>query len=141
VICLEAGRLLDAFVDNEVGQAESADLRAHLASCAACGRLLANRESLRRLVRQLPYYPAPDRLRARILRMSKRLRFNPSALTWAALMALAVSLGASVEVVRFARAARALETTASLATRLSVITPARFEMPSRSTCDRAISTP
>ena len=66
VICLEAGRLLDAFVDHELGPAESADLQAHLASCAACRQLLADRESLGRLVRQLPYYPASDQLRAKI---------------------------------------------------------------------------
>ena len=36
MMCLEAGRLLDAFVDNELGPAESADLQAHLALCAGC---------------------------------------------------------------------------------------------------------
>ena len=115
MICLEAGRLLDAFVDHELGPAESADLQAHLASCAACRQLLADRESLGRLVRQLPYYPASDQLRAKISRVSTRPRFNPSLLAWAAVLALAVSLGGSVEVVRFARARHVVETTASVA--------------------------
>ena len=115
MICVEAGRVLDAFVDHELGPAESADLQAHLASCAACRRLLAYRESLGRLVRQLQYYPAPDRLRAKISGMSTRRRFNPGLLAWAAVLAFAVALGGSVEVVRFARARQVVETTASVA--------------------------
>jgi len=115
VICLEAGRLLDAYVDQELGPAESADLQLHLASCAACRQLLARRESLGRLVRQLPYYPASDQLRAKISRARTRPRFNRSVLAWAAGLALAVSLGGSVELVRFARARQAVETTASVA--------------------------
>jgi anti-sigma factor RsiW len=113
-MCLEAGRLLDAFVDHELGPAESADLQAHLGSCGACRQLLADRESLGRLVRQLPYYPASDQLRAKMLRLSTGPRFNRSLVVWAAVLALAVSLG-SVEVVRFARARHVIEATASVA--------------------------
>jgi anti-sigma factor RsiW len=36
VTCHEVRRLLDAFVDSELGPAESASLRGHLASCVAC---------------------------------------------------------------------------------------------------------
>jgi anti-sigma factor RsiW len=114
-MCLETGRLLDAFVDHELGPAESADLQAHLGSCAACRKLLADRESLGRLVRQLPYYPASDQLRAKIARVGKRPRLGPISLAWAAVLALAVSLGGSVEVARFARARHVVETTASVA--------------------------
>ena len=113
-MCLEAGRLLDAYVDNELGPADAADLQAHLASCAVCRQLLEDRKSLGRLMRHLPYYPASDQLRAKMLRMSTRSRFNPSLLAWAAVLALAVSLG-SVEVVRFARARHVVEATASVA--------------------------
>jgi anti-sigma factor RsiW len=115
VICLEARRLVDAAVDNELGPAASADLHAHLASCATCRQLLADRDALGRLVRQLPYYPAPDQLRAKMVRISTRLRFKRSLLAWAAVLALAASLGASVEVARFARARRVIETTALVA--------------------------
>jgi len=115
VICLEAARLVDAFADNELGPAPSADLQAHLASCAACSRLLAGRESLGCLVRRLPYYPASDQLRAKVLRISTRRRFDPRLLAWAAVLALAVSLGGSVEVVRIARARHVAQTTASVA--------------------------
>jgi anti-sigma factor RsiW len=113
-MCLEAGRLLDAFIDHELGPAESADLQAHLGSCGACLQLLADRESLGRLVRQLPYYPASDQLRAKMLRLSTGPRFNRSLVAWAAVLALAVSLG-SAEVVRFARARHVVKATASVA--------------------------
>ena len=113
--CLEAGRQLDAYVDNELGPADAADLQAHLASCAACRQLVGDRRSLSRLVRQLPYYPASAQLRARIVRIGPRRRFNRSLLAWAAVLALAVTLGGSVEVVRFARARQVIEATASVA--------------------------
>jgi len=115
VICLEAGRLLDAYLDNELGPADSAALHAHLASCTPCLERLADRESLGRLVRSLPYYPASDQLRAKIMRASRRPRFAPGLLALAASVALAVSIGASVEVARFARGRSVIEATASVA--------------------------
>jgi len=116
VRCFEAGRLLDPYLDNELGPAESADLQAHLASCPACGRLLADRESLGRLVRRTPYYPAPDHLRVKILKATNtRPRFSPRFLALAALLALAVSLGGSAGIVRFARARHVAQTTAFIA--------------------------
>ena len=68
VTCLEAGRVLDAYIDNELEPADAGDLQAHLALCAGCRELLAAREALGRLVRRLPYYPASDQLRAKIAR-------------------------------------------------------------------------
>jgi anti-sigma factor RsiW len=115
VTCVEAGRLLDPYIDNELGPAESADVRAHLASCRACGRLVAERESLGRLVRRVPYYPAPDQLRLKILKASARPRFRPGFLALAALLALAVSLGGSAGIFRYARARHVVQTTASVA--------------------------
>jgi len=115
VICVEVGRLLDAFVDHELGPTESADLHAHLASCEACRQLLAARESMGRLVRQLPYYPASAELRAKISRRSAPPRFNPALLAWAAVLALAAALGGSAEVVRFARGRQVVDATASVA--------------------------
>jgi anti-sigma factor RsiW len=114
-MCLEAGRVLDAYIDNELELADAADLQAHLAVCAGCREILADREALGRLVRHLPYHPASDQLRAKIARIHTRPRFNPSLLTWAAVLALAVSLGGSIEVVRLARARHVAETTASVA--------------------------
>jgi anti-sigma factor RsiW len=64
VTCRQAARLLDAYVDHELGPADAAEVQAHFVSCATCYRLLADRESLGRLVRRLPYYPASYQLRA-----------------------------------------------------------------------------
>jgi len=114
-MCLEAGRVMDAYIDNELEPADASDIQAHLAFCAGCRARVADREALGRLVRHLPYYPAPDHLRAKVARMSIRPRFNPGLLTWAAVLALAVSLGSSVGVVRLARAKQVRETTAAVA--------------------------
>lgn len=113
--CLQAARLLDAYVDRELEPADAAVVQDHLVSCATCYQLFADRESLGRLVRGLPYYPASDQLREKIMRASGRRRFAPSLLALAAGLALAVSIGGSVEVARFARAKRVVETTASTA--------------------------
>lgn len=115
MMCLEAGRLLDAFVDNELWPAEAAEVRGHLASCVACSRIVADRESLGRLLRQLPYYRAPDALRARIADARARPRFNVGLFTWAAVLALAVSLGATFEIARFARSGTIGATTDAVA--------------------------
>jgi anti-sigma factor RsiW len=115
VTCLEGGRLLAAYIDHELGPADAAEVEAHLVSCTACQRLLADLESLGRLVRRLPYYPASDRLRAKIMRVGARRRFAPSLLAWAAGLALAASIGGSVEVARFVRTKHMVETTASVA--------------------------
>ena len=115
MVCLDAWRLVDAFVDNEIGPAAAADLQVHLASCIACRQRVGDRRSLSRLVRQLPYYPASEQLRATIVRIGTRRRFNRSLLAWAAVLALAVTLGGSVEVVRFVRARQVIKTTASVA--------------------------
>lgn len=114
-MCLEVGRVLDAYIDNELEPADASELQAHLALCAGCRALVANREALGRLVRHLPYYPAPDQVRAKVARMRTRPRFNPGLLTWAAVLALAVSLGGSVGVARLARATEVRETTAAVA--------------------------
>jgi len=114
VNCLEAGRLLDAYVDNELGPAESVDLQAHLETCVACDRHLADRESLGRLVRRVPYQPAPDRLRLSIATSRKRSRFTPQLFAIAAAVTLAVSVG-GMEAVRFARARATANATMSMA--------------------------
>jgi len=115
VTCFEAGRVLDAYLDNELEPGGAGELQAHLALCNGCRELLADRDALGRLVRCLPYYPASDQLRAKVLRSTTRRRFNTTLLTWAAVLALAASLGGSVGVVRFARARLAGDTPAAIA--------------------------
>ena len=91
--CHEAGRLLDAYVDGELGVTEAATVVGHLEGCAACRARLASLESLGRLVRSVPYHAAPDRLRAAVGRVPKRARISTATLAWAAVVTLAVALG------------------------------------------------
>jgi anti-sigma factor RsiW len=108
VNCRECEQQLDAYVDGELTPSESAVLHEHLQTCAACGRRFADRESLGRLVRSVPYYPAPDRLRAQVLGTRKRSWFTPTLLAAAAVVALAVSMGgAMIGLVRARTAAAA----------------------------------
>jgi anti-sigma factor RsiW len=114
VTCHEIDRLLDAYIDGELAPAESASLREHIATCAACSGRLADRESLGRLIRQTPYHPAPDRLRAAVRATRTRAWFTPGLLAWAATVALVASLGGAM-AVRSARSRTAVAPTASLA--------------------------
>jgi anti-sigma factor RsiW len=98
VTCHEVRRLLDAFVDSELGPAESASLQEHLASCLACSRRLADRELLGRLVRRAPYHVAPDRLRRVIATARTQPRFGPRLLALAAAVTISVSLGGATAV-------------------------------------------
>jgi anti-sigma factor RsiW len=91
--CHDAGRLLDAYIDDELGPAEAASIADHIEGCAACRQRLANRESLGRLVRSMPYHTAPDRLRTTIATTPRRARITPAALAWAAAAIIAVTLG------------------------------------------------
>jgi len=115
VTCHEIGRLLDAYVDNELEAARSAELREHLAACPACSRRLADRESLSQLVRRLPYYAAPESLRAAVPAPAGRRRFPPGPIALAASLTLAVSLGGATAILRSMRATQAVQLQASIA--------------------------
>jgi anti-sigma factor RsiW len=75
---------------------------------------LSDRESLSRLVRGIPYYSAPDRLRATVVATGKRSHLTRTLLAWAAVVALAVSLGGTM-TVRAVRARAAANATTSIA--------------------------
>jgi anti-sigma factor RsiW len=96
VRCLEVERLLDAYLDGELGSSESASLQEHIGACPACADRLADREALSRLVRRTPYYTAPEHLRAIAPRGPRRVWMRPSLLAWAATVALVASLGGAV---------------------------------------------
>ena len=66
VNCPDVDRVIDAYCDSELGAAEAAEIRAHLAGCPACRQRVAARASLGRLIRRVPYYAAPDRLRVAV---------------------------------------------------------------------------
>jgi anti-sigma factor RsiW len=99
-------------MDQELGSAESASVRTHLATCAACGRRLAELESFGRTIRRLPYYTAPEGLRTRIVNQRRRPLSVPPLLAWAAAVTLVASLGGAGLMIRSARNARAGESAA-----------------------------
>jgi anti-sigma factor RsiW len=115
--CHEVGRSLDPYVDDELESDESADVGRHLDTCATCRHRLAERESLGRLVRSAPYYPASDRLRTAVAAATVRTppwRLTPRLMAWAAVVILAASIGSDA-IVRTVASRHALEATASVA--------------------------
>lgn len=95
---------LDAYRDRELDADAAAAVRAHLSDCAECRRRLAEREALGRLLRLAPYYPAPDRLRARLAARSDRPRSTRQLLPWAAAAALVLSVAGAASLMRLAPA-------------------------------------
>ena len=58
---------LDAYLDGELAAPDRAELEQHLRACPDCSRLERRRRALSAAVReQLPRFPAPDTLRARV---------------------------------------------------------------------------
>jgi len=114
VNCPDVERVIDAYGDGELEVADAAEVRAHLAGCPACRQRVAARASLGRLIRRVPYYSAPDRLRVAVATTRRPARVSPRILAWAAMVTLAVSLagGAGLRLVRSRQATAATETMA-----------------------------
>lgn len=91
--CELVERDLDAYLDRELDAAAAAVVREHVGTCAACRRQLATRETLAGLVRGAPYYPAPARLRDRVIAQSTRSYSVRRLATWAAAAVLVLSVG------------------------------------------------
>jgi anti-sigma factor RsiW len=104
---------LDAYVDNELGGAGLLRLQEHLAWCVACRPRLADRVTLGRLVRTLPYHQAPDLLRTAIATAGTPPRRGTQLFAWAAAVTMAVSLGGAT-AVRMVRVRQAAGVTASI---------------------------
>ena len=64
--CDEVERNLDPFIDRELPADADGAVREHLGGCVSCRERVAEREAVGRLVRSIPYYEAPERLRARV---------------------------------------------------------------------------
>jgi anti-sigma factor RsiW len=111
VNCPDVERVIDAYGDEELGAADAAEVRAHLAGCPACRQRVAARASLGRLIRRVPYYTAPDRLRVTVASTRRPARVSPRILAWAAMVTLVVSLGggAGLRIVRSRQAIAATE--------------------------------
>jgi anti-sigma factor RsiW len=103
---------MDAYADDELDPTEAVDIRAHLHVCPACRQRVVARDALGRLIRRVPYYAAPDRLRVAIATVRRPARVSPRVLAWAAMVTLAVSLGSGTVI----RTVRARQTTAATAT-------------------------
>jgi anti-sigma factor (TIGR02949 family) len=100
VICDEVERDLDPYVDRELAADSAAAMREHLSTCASCRQRVSDREALGRLVRSVPYYEAPDRLRARVSGPVQRTRSARRLLAWAAAAVLVVSVGGGISLLR-----------------------------------------
>jgi len=98
--CELVERNLDAYLDRELDAESSTAVRDHVRVCAACRGQLAGREALTTLVRGAPYYPAPDRLRARVLTQSTRPNSVRRVPGWAAAAVLVLSVGAALSLWR-----------------------------------------
>src|ERR1043166_1559519 len=109
--CHDFEQSLDAYVDGELSPTDAAAVADHIEGCSACRRRLASRESLGRLVRSMPYYAAPARLRMAVVSTPRRSRFTPGALAAAAVVMIAVTLGGAAGF----RARQTSQATASVA--------------------------
>jgi len=94
--CHEAALLIDPYVDDELAEADAASVVAHTEECALCRQRVSDRESLRRLVRSVPYRTAPARVRMSIANRPRRLRMSPRALALAAGLAIAVTAAGTI---------------------------------------------
>jgi anti-sigma factor RsiW len=100
--CEEARPRLDAYVDDELTEAERAELRGHLAGCGDCGPEAAALQRLRDDIRRtVPAYRAPEIVRSQIRFALRReaatdapMAFRaPGWLAYAASILLAVAVG------------------------------------------------
>ena len=101
--CEKVRALLEAYVDNELAEAERSTLSEHIAGCEQCGPEATALERLRDSVRRsVPVYRAPEALRSQIRfalrresqRASAMLRSPAGWLAYAASLLIAVALGA-----------------------------------------------
>jgi len=102
MMCDDVTRDVEAYVDRELDADSIAAIRSHVGACASCRQRVAERETLGRLVRSVPYRMAPDRLRARIVAQVERRRARHYLLAQTAAAVLIVTVGAGIMFVRSA---------------------------------------
>jgi anti-sigma factor RsiW len=98
--CDEVERNVDLFIDRELPADADGSVREHLGSCASCRERVAEREAVGRMVRSIPYYEAPDRLRARVVGEARRSRSKSRLFAWAAAAVLVLSIGGGISFLR-----------------------------------------
>jgi anti-sigma factor RsiW len=89
--------MLDAYIDGELDQATVADLDTHVDACAACAALRGERRALIASIRsEVPYHPAPERLRPAIGARLRSAKSQPRrALAWPLAGAFAAAAAAA----------------------------------------------
>jgi len=100
VSCQDVERDLDPYIDRELDPGSAAAVRDHIDGCADCRQRVAEREALGRLVRSAPYYPAPDRLRARVAMQTARSGSVRRIGVWAAAAAVVISVAGGTMLLR-----------------------------------------
>jgi anti-sigma factor (TIGR02949 family) len=98
--CTEVLRLIDPYVDRELGAEDDDAVRGHLATCPTCPQKVANRERLGRLLRAAPYYSAPERLRATVASRTHRASVASRVSTWAAAAVLVLAVAGGAMMLR-----------------------------------------
>jgi len=94
VNCEQVEQNLDAYVDREMDVDAAGMIREHVATCTGCRGRIAALESLGQLVRAVPQYPAPGRLRAKLAQPPARIRLPLSRVVpWAAAAAVVLAVG------------------------------------------------
>jgi anti-sigma factor RsiW len=104
VTCETVERDVDAYIDRELDAVVDRDIRDHLTGCALCRSRVADRQALGRLVRAVPYYSAPDRVRAQVSQQTRKVATTHRLLTWTAAAAVVIAVGGGVALVRVATA-------------------------------------
>jgi anti-sigma factor RsiW len=100
VNCVDAGRLLDPYLDGELAEEQAQAVRLHIATCTACTERLAAREGLSRLIHGIAYAPAPERLRRDVLTAARRRQLRGQYLALAATIVLAGAIGVGLLILR-----------------------------------------
>jgi len=100
VTCEHLEHQLDAYVDRELDAETAAAVRDHLRDCPDCRRHVAEREALSRLLRAVPPFTAPARLRARVSSQAARSRLVRRLTLFASAAAVLLSVGAAVLLLR-----------------------------------------
>ena len=112
--CSDVDRVIDAYGDHELSSSDDVEVRAHLDACPACRERVAARAALAHLIRRVPYYTAPERLRVAVATSRRPARVPRRLLAWAATVTVAASLG-SATLIRTVRTRQAAAVTTAAA--------------------------
>ena len=108
--CTLVERDLDAYLDRELDSERTKILSEHITACPACRRAVGERAAVSRLIRAVPYYSAPQRLRASVVAQSARSGFGRRGLAWATAAVLVMSVGVGAGLWRAGLAQTAVMT-------------------------------